>query len=208
MTFRTCTVVVIEKPIPQYIKTMDLKMKSNGLSARRRAINSIQEVFCRIGNIIKRWTILSFIAGTGILLTSCHEKTNGQNSSGSEDPVIAKQETPKPRVNVKVNRHYDEKGNLIGFDSTYSTFYSDIPGNIGMDSVLNSFDKHFRFNQSFFDDHFTKRFFNDSLFYYGFPGNGLLHKDYDLNDPILREMMKRRFFEWPGKSRAENEKQL
>jgi hypothetical protein len=42
----------------------------------------------------------------------------------------------KPKVAIKVNRRFDEKGNLIGFDSTYTSYYSNISGDTAqMDSL-------------------------------------------------------------------------
>ena len=61
-----------------------------------------------------------------------------------------KNEKNKPHEEVTVNRKYDENGNLIEFDSTYTSYYSNFKGDtIEMDSVLNEFPAFF--NQEFFN---------------------------------------------------------
>src|SRR6266705_2989824 len=52
------------------------------------------------------------------------------NTSGQHGDL--KKGLPKtsnePKVDIKVNRHYDNEGNIIGYDSTYSSYYSNVPG--------------------------------------------------------------------------------
>lgn len=71
--------------------------------------------------------LLLFLLGVLLALSSCNEKTNGQPSA-----KLNKDQTTdslsKPKVNINVNRHYDDKGNVIGFDSTYTSFYSNVAG--------------------------------------------------------------------------------
>lgn len=69
-----------------------------------------------------------------------------------------------PKEDIKVNREYDEKGNLIRFDSTYTYNWS------GDTTLLNStFPEEF---EHFFDQNLS--FFNDSTF----GGNSFQH-DFD-----------------------------
>ncbi len=45
-----------------------------------------------------------------------------------------------PKIQIKVNRKYDDKGNVIGYDSTYSYSYTYSNGqirDIDVDSLLN-----------------------------------------------------------------------
>lgn len=74
----------------------------------------------------------------------------------------AQQDKNKPKEDIRVNREYDEKGNLIKFDSVYSYSYSS-------DSTLKDFD----FKN--FSDPFgmNMKFFNDSAF------NQFFMKDFD-----------------------------
>jgi len=62
---------------------------------------------------------------------------NGQTPKGKSELAETKQATPlkgdsldKPRIGVKVNKQYDDKGNIVRFDSTYSYFYSSPKGSI------------------------------------------------------------------------------
>ena len=99
----------------------------------------------------------------------------------------------KPKVDIKVNRHYDDQGNLIGFDSTYSSYYSNIKGDTGkMDSLMRGFDMFFNRNHSsFFNKQFDPLFFRDSLRYPDFFHKDFFLKRYELNDWYFRDVMKR-----------------
>lgn len=59
---------------------------------------------------------------------------------------VAKSKPNKPDVRIKVNKEFDDKGNLTRFDSTYSYSWSDngqIPMNA--DSIFNQFNHSFSF---------------------------------------------------------------
>lgn len=88
----------------------------------------------------------------------------------AQNPKSDKGQKPKnsPKEDIRVNREYDEKGNLIKFDSTYSYSFSsdttfkdfdfkDFGDPFGMN--FNFFNDS-AFNQSFFKD-FDSFFFND-----------------------------------------------
>ena len=85
--------------------------------------------------------------------------------SGQEKGKEEKISEINPNTNVKVNKEYDENGNLIRYDSTYSYFYSSTEGDtLQIDSIL----RHFRnrFNEHYFfseDPYFKELFFEDSL---------------------------------------------
>ena len=55
----------------------------------------------------------------------------GQNTSEKKDSDL-KKDTIQPKTNIQVHKEYDENGNLIRLDSTYTYFYS----NIKNDSIL------------------------------------------------------------------------
>ena len=94
-------------------------------------------------------------------LTSC----NGQKKV---DQALNKMDTIKPQTNFSVHKEYDEYGNLISVDSTYTYFYS----NIKNDSIL---EKQL-FNNLKFD--FSNRYHSiDSL----------LMKDFFSGDPFKME---------------------
>lgn len=91
-------------------------------------------------------------------LTAC----NGQNRVDKKDN---KTDTIKPKVDIKVHKEYDEQGNLISVDSTYSYLYS----NIKNDSLLEKeiFDR-FKYNMDAefkpFDSIFMEDFFKTTPF--------------------------------------------
>jgi hypothetical protein len=173
---------------------MEAISKNGGLSARRMAINNVRKILFLVTALLHRGKLWTIIAGTMLTLSSCHEKTSGQNSADlKRDKAAAVHDTLKPKVNIKVNRHYDEKGNLTGFDSTYSSYYSRASGDTAkMDSLMHRFDRFFSRNRSsIFDDRFNELFFNDSLRYPDFFHNDFFLKRYELNDAYFRDMMNR-----------------
>lgn len=110
-----------------------------------------------------------------LLVISC----NGQIK---EKPIeeIEKKETIQPKADIKVNKAYDENGNLVRYDSTYVWSYSNSFGDsmdVDIDSVMSDF---YPFMNSFQRFGFPlineDIFYNDSLFY-----NDFLNHDYFMN---------------------------
>jgi hypothetical protein len=169
--------------------------KKSGLFARQRTKDNFKEIVSSASGCIKRnILLLSIVAVT--MLSSCDKETSGQVARDTKKNRIATDSINKPKVSIKVNRHYDDKGNLVGFDSTYSSFYSNyssISGDtIQMDSLMHGFDKYFNRNHSlFFDRQFDPLFFADSLRYPDFFHNDFFMKRYELNDQYMRESMKK-----------------
>ncbi len=95
-----------------------------------------------------------------VSLNSC----NGQkeNENNTTDNSL---ETIKPKTNVKVNKVYDDNGNLIRYDSIYTYYYSNVEDDSLMnDSIFSSFKRSFNQSFDFSDDPFFKEFFmQDSL---------------------------------------------
>lgn len=188
--------------------------KSNGLSARRTTIHQVKKSISNAARLGKRGTAWGVAVGIFITMASCHEKTNGQNSADrKKNPTsIVQDSLNKPKVNIKVNRRFDDKGNMIGFDSTYSSFYSNMKGDtIKMDSMMHSFDSYFNRNHSsFFNKQFDPLFFNDSLRYPDFFNRDFFLKRYELNDEYLRGMMNRmdsiknRFYQEHNKNKTDS----
>jgi hypothetical protein len=106
-----------------------------GLSARQRTINKRKQISLRTN------PLGIFLIVVVLILSSCHEKTNGQNAEAkNKSSVTASHDSlNKPKVNIQVSRRYDDKGNLIGFDSTYSSYYSNVAGDTAqMDSLMSA----------------------------------------------------------------------
>src|SRR5688572_795856 len=164
---------------------MKLPLKRAGLSARRKTSYSVR---------ISESSCLALLLVLPLLLSSCHEKTNGQTADDKQKVASAEADSVKqPKVNIKVNRHYDDKGNVVGFDSTYTSFYSNVQGDTSrMDSLMGSFDKYFNKDySSIFNNEFNSLFFNDSLRYPDFFHSDYFMKRYELNDHYFRGMMNR-----------------
>lgn len=183
-----------------------------GLSARRKTHhNSRKEI--RYG-IRPLWGFLIILP---ILFSSCNEKSNGQDRAELRKEKLQPQDSAnKPKVNIKVNKHYDDKGNVIGFDSTYTSFYSNVQGDTArMDSLMHSFDQYFKRDHfPLFNGELNRMFFNDSLRYPDFFHKDFFMKRYELNDHYFRDMMERmdsiknRFYQQRSNAEKKNMKEL
>jgi hypothetical protein len=156
--------------------------KTGALSARRGATNGNTSQLFRAG------TLGMLLTAVALLLSSCDSDSKGQTADlkkNQNDSVI------KPKVDIKVNRRFDEKGNMIGFDSTYTSYYTNMSGDTaGMDSLMGSFDRYFRNDHPFFfRDKFDPLFFSDSTRYPDFFHDDYFMRRYELNDLYMRGMM-------------------
>jgi hypothetical protein len=117
---------------------------------------------------MKRMDLIAMLFA--VTLISCSGQTNKKSEP---DKNVA-----KPQENIKVNKQYDSNGNLIKYDSTYSSYYSNIKDNKNKsDSIFNSFKD--QFNKKYFfsnNPYFNDFFFQDSLLKYDF-----YKKDFFLN---------------------------
>jgi hypothetical protein len=146
-----------------------------------------------------RKTILVSLA-ISITLLSC----NGQSKNIDTKHV----KDNKPQTNIKVNRDYDSKGNLIRFDSTYSSYYSNIKGDTTLrDSIFSRFRNQFNESYFFSDEPFFKDFFFvDSLLKYDFYKKDFFYNRFRDNmqrmDSLFRgmDLMKNDFYNRQDKS--------
>ncbi|HYG18775.1 MAG TPA: hypothetical protein VD816_07595 [Ohtaekwangia sp.] len=154
-----------------------------GLTARQRATR-LTAFFSPAARVATYLLIVS------ALLSSCHESTNGQDKN---EQGIVQDSSVSPKVSIKVNKQFDDQGNIVGFDSTYTSYYSNMTGDTArMDSLMNSFNRYFDLNHSsFFRNEFNPLFFDDSLRYPDFFHPDFFMRRYELNDQYLRGMMKR-----------------
>jgi len=106
-----------------------------------------------------------------LALNSCSGQTGKTENENSGKSNV-------PKTNIKVKKEYDDHGNLIRYDSTYSYVYSNLENDSTLrDSVLNNFRKHFNENYFFSNEpYFNDLFFQDSLLRYDF-----FKKDFFLN---------------------------
>ncbi len=98
---------------------------------------------------------------------------NGQSKSTDKQ---AKGNTPQ--TNIKVNKEYDKNGNLVRFDSTYSSYYSNIKGDsVLRDSIFSNFSNQFSKSYPFsIQPYFRDFFFNDTTL-----SNNFYKKDFFYN---------------------------
>jgi hypothetical protein len=169
------------------------KIGNNGLSARQQTIYHPGTATLKTGcSFTVVMTLIAMIA-IGLLAMSCQQGHSKDTAYHEGDSVASSDSVKKPDIKIQVNRTYDDKGNVIGFDSTYSSFYSNVQGDtVRMDSLMKSFDTYFgRQHSQLFDKQFNNLFLKDSLAYPDFFHQDFFMKRYELNDRYLRGMMRR-----------------
>ena len=136
-----------------------------------------------------------FMAVT-LILSSC----NGQEKQIKKDKSGDAKKAPKE--DIIVNKQYDEHGNLIQYDSTYTYFYSNIENDtIAEDSIFTNFRKMFELQYPFsYKPYFNDFFFRDSLMKYDFYKKDFFTERFRQNiehtEKIFQEMdsIKNKFF--------------
>lgn len=90
-----------------------------------------------------------------------------QEKSDQKTALNAKKENSKPQGSWKVNRDYDENGNLISYDSTYTYSYSSVNGDTisseNMDEIISQFRQYLGQNGMNDQSALIQSFFNDSI---------------------------------------------
>ena len=111
-----------------------------------------------------------FILLVPFLVASC--SAQNEKTTNEKENLSSEQKSTEPKVDVKVNKVYDENGNLISYDSTYVWSYTNTFGDsvdVNIDSVMSQFKpmigSHF---PGFLNDNYNDYFFGDSLFYHDF----------------------------------------
>ena len=98
--------------------------------------------------------LIYVIASCFLLLSSC-DAQNKKNEAGDKPKNEIEAIKQEPKIDIRVNKKYDEAGNQIGFDSTYTSYYSNVEGDtILMDSLFKQFNP-------FFKDHYSTILIND-----------------------------------------------
>ncbi len=127
--------------------------------------------------------IIFFVVMFAMIFSSC-EAQKKEKEKNSDNIKTA------PKTNIIVNKEYDDNGNLIKYDSTYTYYYSNIEGNPELkDSILNQFkntfnDKYFFSDEPFFDN----LFFNDSLLMYDFYKEDFFTKRFNDNMKMMEQL--------------------
>lgn len=122
---------------------------------------------------MKKYVVLAISALLTISCNSQEKKSKDDTHEGTKAQI-----TEEPKGSWKVNREFDEEGNLIRYDSIYSwssgTDLNELAA-MNRDSILKSMQSRFYRNFSHFDHKdfpnlfeddslFAKRFFNDDFF--------------------------------------------
>ncbi|SDS40120.1 hypothetical protein SAMN04515667_2091 [Formosa sp. Hel1_31_208] len=122
---------------------------------------------------MKKYILLFII---GLLSVSCNSQNN--DIKNTETKKSEKKIVKEPKGTWKVDKEFDEKGNLIRYDSIYSWSSDDKYNNLSLsarNSLMQSFKSRFFTNFSEFENQgfedvfskdslFTKHFFNDNFF--------------------------------------------
>lgn len=143
---------------------------------------------------MKKYIVVLMTALISIGCDGQNDKDTMAKSSANDDTIAI-----HPKGSWKVNRSFDEQGNLIRYDSIYSWSSDRELQNLSekeRDSMLNSFKSKFYSNFSLLDDQgfdtlfskdslFTRRYFNDDFFQSDFG------KDFMNIDEFTQYMIKR-----------------
>jgi hypothetical protein len=171
-----------------FLQAMKTSINTNGLSPREATIK-----FTERKNLTRQTFAYKPLWGLILLLliSSCTKRSEGQQVL--DHPTASIQDSIKPKVNIQVNRRYDDKGNVIGLDSTYTSYYSNFNGDTTkMDSIMKNFDEYFKRDYPlFFNQGMNSLFFNDSLRYPDFFHKDFFQRHYEINDLYFRDMMQR-----------------
>ena len=143
---------------------------------------------------MKKYSLFLFVA---LLCCGCNSKNN-ESKEGKIDRS-KKDLAELPKGSWTVDKEYDENGNLIRYDSSYtwsSIKHMDKFSTLKKDSLVKSFELKFLKDFSHFEDQgfsavftkdslFSKHFFNDSFF------NSNFGKDFMSLDKLRQQMIKR-----------------
>ena len=133
-----------------------------------------------------KWML--FIAIT-FLLNSCSGQVEKDNKLADK---AKKENIVEPKVDYKVNKSYDENGNLIHYDSTYTYYYSNIDTNsLLKDSIFDKFNQHFNhinpFYNTLFENFFSTQNYTDQDFF----REDFFRKDFEKNNERMQLMMEK-----------------
>ncbi len=132
---------------------------------------------------------------------------SGQQQKPVENTVAPDSSINAPQTDIKVKREYDENGNLIRYDSVYTSYYSSSGDSIQIEQFLQNMEKQFNQSWPFKYDFFTgydsnfdsiinqyfynNPFFDDPFFNSpGFYGHDLFHKRWQQIDSLRKQNLR------------------
>ena len=131
-----------------------------------------------------------------ILAGGCNGQVSKAEKNKKEIVYKAGKDTLKnaPKTDVRVNKKYDDKGNLIQYDSTYSWYYHSPAGSImhiESDSLYGNFRSFFQHRyDTLMNQNLNDIFFTDSLFGYDFFNPDYFLERYRLNMQKFENMFR------------------
>lgn len=137
-------------------------------------------------SINKRWMTFPIFLVISFFLFSFVNQHNDKKNILPEQHDSLK--TNQPKIDVKVNKKYDESGNLIQYDSSYSIIYN-MPGNdfqfnnIENDSIFAELKNRMKANS----------LFNNDDFFNGFPEMNFQNMNAMENLKQMQEMINKMF---------------
>lgn len=149
---------------------------------------------------------------SALMLVSCNAQEKKQLDKKPEETSKQKVE---PKIDYKVNKEYDENGNLIKLDSTYTYYYSNIDKNAMInDSVFKKFNEHFKmknlFKNSLFDEFFKEDVYIEDEFFKEDFFRGNFNRNQEMMNQMMRRMdsLKNEFFieKFPLKEKKKEKK--
>ncbi len=114
-----------------------------------------------------------------ISMSACEAQTQKENPA------------EQPKITTRVNKEYDENGNLIRYDSLYT--YEFHSGNLSpeqLDSIFHAFQPVFNQHFNRFEPQLFHNFGHDSLFFQQFFTPDFFQQQFMKQDSLLLEMMK------------------
>ena len=118
---------------------------------------------------------------------------NAQNNQKTSKSDTSNHHENAPKVTYKVNKKFDEKGNLISYDSSSVWSYSDDGNrhNVEADSVMIAFKR--QFDSSFptiFRNNFGDPMWNDSFFFRDFTASDYFMQKWQQHYFSMENMMR------------------
>lgn len=137
-------------------------------------------------------TLVHAFALVTLTLSACNgQAQQHRDGPGPVDTLAARVDTP--RTEVHVNKELDAHGNVIAYDSTYSSYYkSRNTDPARMDSLFRNFRPGFGKQFPFLSDPgFNDLFFRDSILYPDFFHDDFFRKRMEMNTQWMEQMMAR-----------------
>lgn len=137
-----------------------------------------------------KWAFVAGFMVTGLVACNAQDKKPKQDPAKPPGQALT---VDTPQVSVRMNKQYDDSGNLVRYDSTYTRVYNSMGGDsLGMDSLMQAFRSRFGGPGPMLGmDGFNDLFFRDSLLHYDFFHDDFFRKRMEMNRQYMDRMMQR-----------------